>query len=112
MVGVVSPTRYSLPSALVKSTWPRMASNRLCWPPTTLAQVGLVASSMSASQTFAPLFSALTVILRSVGPVISTRRSSRPGPGPATRQLGSARMPAVSGRKSGSAPLLNRVRRC
>ena len=40
---------------------------------------GVLASSRSASQTFAPELSALIVILRSVGPVISTRRSTRPG---------------------------------
>ena len=51
----------------------------------TFRQVGLVASSWSASQTFAPEFSALIVIFGSVGPVISTRRSSSPGPAPATR---------------------------
>ena len=51
-----------------------------------------MASSWSASHTFAPEFSALIAIFRSVGPVISTRRSSRPGPAPATRQLSSERM--------------------
>ena len=45
-----------------------------------------MASSKSASQTLAPEFSALIVILRSVGPVISTRRSTRPGAGGATCQ--------------------------
>ena len=41
------------------------------------AQVGEVASSKSAMNTFAPELSALMIILRSAGPVISTRRSSR-----------------------------------
>ena len=49
--------------------------------------------------------SALTTILRSVGPVISTRRSTRPGAGSAPRHVGSSRMCLVSGRKSGSTPL-------
>ncbi|GAP59084.1 hypothetical protein AHiyo1_22980 [Arthrobacter sp. Hiyo1] len=60
---------------------------------------------MSASHTLAPEFSALMVIFRSTGPVISTRRSSKPGAGGATRQFGSFRMPAVSGRNRGSCPL-------
>ena len=90
---------------------PRTASNRVSWPPITLPQVGLVASSWSASQTFAPEFSALIAIFRSVGPVISTRRSSRPGPAPATRQLSSERMAAVSGRKRRSRPLPRSKRR-
>ena len=42
-----------------------------------LANMGDVASSKSAMKTVAPEFSALTIILRSTGPVISTRRSSR-----------------------------------
>ena len=60
---------------------------------------------MSASQTFAPEFSALMVIFLSTGPVISTRRSSRPGAGGATRQFGSLRTDSVSVRKRGSWPL-------
>ena len=51
---------------------------------------------MSASQTLAPEFRALMVIFLSTGPVISTRRSSRPGAGGATRQDGSLRMCSVS----------------
>ena len=46
-----------------------------------LSQSGVLASSKSASQTLAPELSALMVIFRSVGPVISTRRSTRPGRG-------------------------------
>ena len=42
-----------------------------------LAQVGAVASSKSAMNACAPELSALITILRSVGPVISTRRSIR-----------------------------------
>ena len=60
---------------------------------------------MSASHTLAPEFSALMVIFFSTGPVISTRRSSRPGAGGATRQVGSLRMCRVSGRNRGSWPL-------
>src|SRR5215213_10630542 len=63
-----------------------MASVRLACPPTMLAQVGALASSKSASHTWAPEFMALTSILRSVGPVISTRRSVRSaGARPAAR---------------------------
>ena len=42
-----------------------------------LCQVGQLASSKSAMKVEAPELSALITILRSVGPVISTRRSSR-----------------------------------
>src|SRR5690606_18677833 len=69
-------------------------------PPTWFSQVGELASSKSASHTFAPLLSALMVIFRSVGPVISTRRSISPGAGGATRQSGSERTSTVSVRKS------------
>src|ERR1700753_3039441 len=44
-----------------------------------LSQVGDVASSKSAIHTRAPELSAVTGILRSGGPVISTRRYSRAG---------------------------------
>ena len=53
----------------------RMASRRLIWPSIMLAQVGELASSKSVMNTRAPEFIALMTILRSVGPVISTRRS-------------------------------------
>ena len=53
----------------------RTASRRLIWPSIWLAQVGVFASSKSAMNTLAPEFSALMTILRSTGPVISTRRS-------------------------------------
>lgn len=56
---------------------PRVMSRRFTCPETTLCQCGVLASSRSASQTFAPEFIALIAILRSVGPVISIRRSSR-----------------------------------
>jgi hypothetical protein len=76
----------------------------LSWPVIMLSQSGVLASSKSASQTFAPELRALMVIFLSVGPVISTRRSTRPGAGAATRQLASSRISAVSGRKSSIAP--------
>ena len=82
---------------------PRTASARFSWPSTTLSQVGESASSKSAMKTRAPELSALIIILRSTGPVISTRRSSRSAGGGATCQSPS-RTPRVSGRKSGSAP--------
>ncbi len=59
---------------------------RFACPPTTSSQVGLCESSKSASHTFAPEFSALIVIFRSVGPVISTRRSRRSAGASATFQ--------------------------
>ena len=66
---------------------------------------GVLASSKSASHTLAPELSALMVIFRSVGPVISTRRSSRPGAGSATRQVSSSPDGRVSGRKSSVPPV-------
>ncbi len=56
---------------------PFTASRRLIWPSIWLAKVGADESSKSAMNTFAPEFSALMIILRSTGPVISTRRSRR-----------------------------------
>jgi hypothetical protein len=54
-------------------------------------------------KTFAPELSALMIIFRSTGPVISTRRSWRSAGVGATCQSPS-RTSAVSGRKSGSSP--------
>ena len=65
------------PSGLVKVIVRRTASRRLIWPSIMFAQVGEFASSKSAMNIFAPELSALITILRSVGPVISTRRSRR-----------------------------------
>ena len=45
------------------------------WVAMIAAQVGACESSKSAIYVFAPEFSALITILRSTGPVISTRRS-------------------------------------
>src|SRR4051812_50138196 len=64
-----------------------------------LRHVGVFASSKSAMNVFAPLLSALIVSLRSVGPVISTRRSFRSSGGGGTDQSPS-RMSRVSGSKS------------
>ncbi len=73
---------------------------------TMLSQSGVFASSKSASHTLAPEFMALIVIFLSVGPVISTLRSTRPAAGDATRQPRSALICAVSGRKSSVAPAI------
>ena len=68
-----------------------------------LAQVGVEASSKSAMKTLAPQFSALMIILRSTGPVSSTRRSRMSlGSGATTQSL--SRIFLVSGRKSGFSP--------
>ena len=79
---------------------PRIASRRLIWPSRMLSQVGVEESSKSAMNTLAPEFSALMTILRSTGPVISTRRSSRSCGIGATVHAPS-RTAWVSGRKSG-----------
>ena len=79
---------------------PASASRRFCWPSRQLFQVGEFASSKSAMKTFAPEFKALITIFRSVGPVISTRRSSRSEGMGATRHSRS-RISRVPSRKSG-----------
>src|SRR5881628_1437539 len=56
------------------------------------AQVGELASSKSAMKTLAPELSALMIILRSTGPVISTRRSARSAGIGATLQASSSRI--------------------
>ena len=76
---------------------PRAASRRLRIASMTFGQVGMLASSRSASQTFAPELSALMAIFAGVaGPVISTRRSCSAGGAGATVQSpsGSRRFPA------------------
>src|SRR6266404_1212632 len=82
---------------------PAIASRRLICPSMRLAQLGVEASSKSAMKTFAPQLSALTIILRSTGPVISTRRSSRSAGSFATVHSVS-RIACVSGGKSGFQP--------
>src|SRR5258707_466217 len=62
-------------------------------------------------ETLAPEFSALIIILRSTGPVISTRRSCRSaGSGAMVHSL--LRICSVSGKKSGNLPALISVCRC
>src|ERR1700686_4155505 len=68
-----------------------------------LLHVGVFESSKSAMYTLAPEFKALIIILRSTGPVISTRRSSMSFGIDATFQS-LFRIEAVSGKKSGSLP--------
>ena len=71
-----------------------------------LSHVGELESSKSAMNTRAPEFRALIIILRSGGPVISTRRSMRSLGGGATVHV-PERISAVSERKSGRRPLSN-----
>jgi hypothetical protein len=94
-----------LPSWLIEIVR-RAASRRLIWPWIRFAQSGQFESSKSAMNVEAPLFSAFITILRSVGPVISTRRSSRSFGCAATFQLDS-RTARVSTRKSGMRPPSN-----
>src|SRR5438270_6892764 len=54
---------------------PLTASRRFSCPSSMFCQVGELESSKSAMNTLAPEFKALMIILRSTGPVISTRRS-------------------------------------
>ena len=79
------------------------ASRRLTWPSRLFVQVGEFESSKSAMNTSAPELSALMIILRSTGPVISTRRSIKSAGMEATDHS-ALRMFSVSGRKSGSSP--------
>ena len=84
-----------------------IASERLRCPSIMLCQVGEFASSKSAMKTFAPEFSALITILRSVGPVISTRRSGRSAGAGGTRQsplADAARLGEEAGQLPGAQP--------
>ena len=90
---MLSLSLYSLPDlASLNAIWRRTASRRLTWPSSRLSHVGAVESSKSAMYVLAPELRALRrqragkracahliTILRSTGPVISTRRSRRPG---------------------------------
>ena len=76
---------------------------RFTCPWTTALQVGESESSKSDMKTSAPEFSALIIILRSTGPVISTCRFSRSAGVGATRQS-PERTLAVSGRNSNAPP--------
>mmetsp|Transcript_7828 Transcript_7828/g.23534 ORF Transcript_7828/g.23534 Transcript_7828/m.23534 type:complete len:213 (-) Transcript_7828:293-931(-) len=83
---------------------PRTASCMLTWPSRFPTHVGACESSKSDMYTAAPLLRALMTILRGTGgPVISTRRSTRPGAGGAAFHTPS-RTARVSGRKSGICP--------
>ncbi len=70
------------------------------------AHVGLLASSKSAMNTRAPELRALMIILASVGPVISTRRSERSEGAGGTRHSAS-RTCAEASLKLGRAPRAN-----
>ena len=82
---------------------PSTASRRLICPWITLSHAGAKESSKSAMKTLTLAFKALMIILRSTGPVISTRRSRKSAGTPRIVQAFS-RMCSVSGRKSGNAP--------
>src|SRR5919107_2512584 len=84
---------------------PSLASFRLSWLSSMLCQVGQLASSKSAIQQLAPELSAFMVILRSGGPVSSTRRSCRSSGIGAIFQSPPLTS-LVSGRKSGISPAL------
>src|SRR5215217_7728060 len=84
---------------------PSMASFMLSWLSSMLCQVGQLASSKSAIQQLAPELSAFMVILRSGGPVSSTRLSCRSSGIGAIFQSPSLTS-LVSGRKSGISPAL------
>ena len=100
---VFSLSRYCFPSGPSKLIVRRLACIRFRWPSIMLELVGELASSKSAINMLAPELRALMTILRSVGPVISVRRSLRSAGIGATVQSDS-RMCCVSARKSGSAP--------
>src|ERR1051325_2851565 len=93
-------------SAAANAIVPATASRRLISPSMVFRQVGEFESSKSAMYTCAPEFSALITILRSTGPVISTRRSISSRGLAATRQS-APRTSAVLGRKVGRAPASN-----
>src|SRR5690242_6237852 len=78
-----------------------------CWSVFWSYAIHRLACSPSKSAIYVQTseFNALTTILRSVGPVISTLRSTRPGAGGAPFHVGSSRMYLVSGRKSRRLPL-------
>ena len=100
------------PRGVVSERSRRTARIRLACPSTRLAQVGHNESSKSAMKTLAPEFSALMTILRSGGPVISTRRSRGPAGSRATRHSAARRShgfppgsPAACRRRIRAAPL-------
>lgn len=105
---------YVFPFGMVRDIFLHVASLKLTWPSIQLVQVGELEStkhvkiqmkpSKSAINCVAPLFNALIIILQSTGPVISTRRSIKPGAGLAPTQMGSFRMYSVSVGKVGLHP--------
>src|SRR5690348_1989532 len=99
-VAVAGSSRYCLPPAS-RAIVRRTASLRLRCPSMMFAQVGEQESSRSAMKTFAPELSALIIILRSTGPVISTRRSVRSTGAGATCHPASRSMPPRAGKWSG-----------
>ena len=105
--GLCRSARSACPPGLAKSMVRLTASRRLIWPSIMFSQVGEFESSKSAMNTLAPQLSALITILRSVGPVISTRRSCRSLRRRPPRSIRSRGSIAVSGRKSGSLPASN-----
>ena len=84
-VAISSFSRYVL-SGVSSEISRADASLTFRWPSTTFSHVGELASSKSAMKTRAPELSALIIILRSTGPVISQRRSRRSAGAGATRQ--------------------------
>src|SRR5687767_13905928 len=89
---------------MVRST----AWRRLIWPRIMLSHEGVHESSKSAMKVEAPELSALMTILRSTGPVISTRRSCRSaGTGATVHAL--SRIERVSGRKPNVSPASRRA---
>ena len=108
-VATLSLSRYDLPFCSSEMVL-RIASNRLIWPLIWLSQLGVFESSKSVMSLSAPEFSALMTILRSTGPVISTRRQCSAAGIGAMRQSPS-RIAAVSGKKSGRSPASRRAAR-
>src|SRR5688572_1689794 len=85
-----------------------IAWRRWIWPWSMLSHDGVHESSKSAMNVEAPELSALMIILRSTGPVISTRRSRRSaGIGPTVHSA--SRIDRVSGRKPSVSPASRRA---
>ena len=101
-VAISSFSRYFL-SSVSRASSRRKASRMFICPSRTFSQVGVEESSQSAINTLAPELRALIIILRSVGPVISTRRSAISDGGEDTFQSPS-RTSSVSSKKFGLEP--------
>ena len=87
--------RYTRPSSCSREMVRSMASVRLSCPSRRFSQVGRE-SSKSAMKALAPELKALIIILRSTGPVISTRRSAE-----VCRHRGHAPVPLPYGARLG-----------